>query len=181
MDPQAIPQPLTLPDHNIDTHQRRHQFVTNAPLIVISLEGLTPSALGCYGSSWNETPTIDRLASNDPDIRIFGPSTVTSVTGVRQPNPLSRRERFRFATRGEGQELLPAVHQLGLRMTKSVSVGGSRSVEVTGSILNLLNGGNGFEFARGGANRSYAGPTIFLQPGNIQPPRSYQLAVEYRF
>ena len=47
----------------IGSHQRRHYFVTNPPLIVISLEGLATSALGCYGSSWNQTPAIDRLAS----------------------------------------------------------------------------------------------------------------------
>lgn len=32
-------------------------------LIVLSLDGLATSALGCYGSSWNSTPTIDTLAS----------------------------------------------------------------------------------------------------------------------
>jgi hypothetical protein len=32
-------------------------------LIVLSLEGLAASALGCYGSSWNDTPTLDSLAS----------------------------------------------------------------------------------------------------------------------
>lgn len=33
------------------------------PLVVVSLDGLATSALGCYGSSWNTTPAIDRLAS----------------------------------------------------------------------------------------------------------------------
>jgi arylsulfatase A-like enzyme len=32
-------------------------------LIVLTLDALTPSALGCYGSSWNSTPTIDSLAA----------------------------------------------------------------------------------------------------------------------
>jgi len=27
----------------------------------------------------------------------------------------------------------------------------------------------------------YAGDTIFLQPGNLQPPRSFQIELEYRF
>ncbi len=31
--------------------------------IVISVDGLATSALGAYGSSWNETPAIDRLAA----------------------------------------------------------------------------------------------------------------------
>ncbi len=130
--------------------------------------------------SWSG-PIVDRLSRNDPDIAVFGPSTVTSVTGVRQSNPLSRRERYRFPTRGEGQELLPLVHQVGLRLTKQFSLGENRSLHMTGAVLNLFNGGNGLEFARGGANRSYSGPTIFLQPGNLQPPRSFQLAGEIRF
>jgi len=33
------------------------------PLIVLTLEGLSPAALSCFGSSWNRTPTIDSLAS----------------------------------------------------------------------------------------------------------------------
>ena len=32
-------------------------------LIVLTFEGLVTSALGCYGSSWNSTPAVDRLAS----------------------------------------------------------------------------------------------------------------------
>ena len=130
--------------------------------------------------SWSG-PIVDRLGRNDPAIAVFGPSRVISSTGARQSNPLSRRERYRFPTRGEGQELLPTVHQVGLRFTKSVAVGGTRRVLLHGAVLNLLNGGNGLEFARGGANRSYAGPTIFLPPGNLQPPRSFQLGLEFRF
>jgi hypothetical protein len=34
------------------------------PLIVLSLEGLATSALGCYGSSWNSTPAIDAIAGS---------------------------------------------------------------------------------------------------------------------
>lgn len=33
------------------------------PLIVLTLEGLAASSLGCFGSSWNVTSTIDRIAS----------------------------------------------------------------------------------------------------------------------
>lgn len=38
--------------------------VNDRPLIVLSLEGLATSALGCYGSSWNRTPAIDAIAGN---------------------------------------------------------------------------------------------------------------------
>ncbi|WP_146513901.1 hypothetical protein [Rubripirellula amarantea] len=33
------------------------------PLIVLSFDALTTSSLGCYGSSWNQTPSIDQIAS----------------------------------------------------------------------------------------------------------------------
>jgi arylsulfatase A-like enzyme len=36
--------------------------VTDRSLIVLSLDGLATSALGCYGSSWNSTPAIDTIA-----------------------------------------------------------------------------------------------------------------------
>ena len=34
------------------------------PTIVLSLEAFSPSAVSCYGSSWNTTPAIDSLAAN---------------------------------------------------------------------------------------------------------------------
>lgn len=33
------------------------------PLLIVSLEGLATTALGCYGSSWSQTPSIDRVAA----------------------------------------------------------------------------------------------------------------------
>lgn len=33
------------------------------PLIIVSLEGITPNALSCYGCSWNQTPTLDEISS----------------------------------------------------------------------------------------------------------------------
>ena len=34
------------------------------PLIIVSLEGIAPHALSCYGCSWNQTPSLDRIAAN---------------------------------------------------------------------------------------------------------------------
>ncbi|MGB1924906.1 MAG: hypothetical protein ACPHL6_00160 [Rubripirellula sp.] len=34
------------------------------PLIVVSLEGITPNALSCYGCSWNRTPSLDQLCAS---------------------------------------------------------------------------------------------------------------------
>lgn len=33
------------------------------PLLLVTLEGLSTAALGCYGSSWNATPAIDAIAA----------------------------------------------------------------------------------------------------------------------
>jgi outer membrane receptor protein involved in Fe transport len=122
---------------------------------------------------------VDRLAANDPDVLKYGPATVVSSTGARHPNPLATRIRFAYPTRGEGQVLLPAVHTVGRKITKVFSLGGSRNLMVAGNILNLLNGGRGTEYARGGANRLYG--SVFLQPGNLQAARSFQLDVMFRF
>jgi hypothetical protein len=128
--------------------------------------------------SWSG-PIVDRLSRTDPELALFGPSTVVSSTGSRQSNPLSTRERFVFPTRGEGQELLPAVHQIGVKLSKRFSLGGMQYVTVSGNILNPINAGNGFEWARGGANRVYSG--AYLRPGNIQPSRAFQLDIAYQF
>jgi len=131
--------------------------------------------------SWSG-PITDRLARNDPDILVFGTPRVTNPeTGSVQTNPLSRRERYRFETRGEGQELLPTVHQVGIKLLKRINIGGTNEILLGFNVLNIFNGGDGLEYARGGANRSYSGDTIFLQPGNLQPPRSFQLDIGYRF
>lgn len=47
--------PLSSPAHS--------QPVVN-PSLVITLAGLTPSAISCFGSSWNRTPAIDSLAAD---------------------------------------------------------------------------------------------------------------------
>jgi hypothetical protein len=37
--------------------------VGTKPLIVVSLEGITPNALSCYGCSWNSTPSLDQVCA----------------------------------------------------------------------------------------------------------------------
>jgi hypothetical protein len=124
-------------------------------------------------------PIVDRLSANHPEVLQFGPATVVSPTGARQPNPLATRIRFAYATQGEGQVLLPAVHTVGLKVSKRIRLGGTRDLQVAANILNLLNGGRGTEYARGGANRRYG--SVFLQPGNLQAARSVQLDAMFRF
>jgi len=93
---------------------------------------------------------------------------------------LATRIRFVHPTRGDGQITLPPVHSVGLKISKRFSLGGSREFDIAGNILNLPNMGRGTEFARGGANRVY-NPAAFLQPGNLQPARSFQIDVVLRF
>jgi hypothetical protein len=127
-------------------------------------------------SSW----IVKQLPANSPEIAVFGPATVVSTTGVRQSNPLATRIRFAYPTRGEGQVLLAATHTVGLKLSKRFRLGGNRDFEVATNMLNLLNGGRGTEYARGGANRQY-NTVAFLQPGNLQAARSFQIDLLFRF
>ena len=73
---------------------------------------------------------LDRLATNDPELAVFGPSTVTSSTGALSSNPLAIRTRFVFPTRGEGQLRIPDQHYVGLKVVKRFPLGGDRTLDV---------------------------------------------------
>jgi hypothetical protein len=125
-------------------------------------------------------PVIDQLPANSPLIAVFGPSTVVSSTGVRQPNPLATRIRFLFPTRGEGQPRAPDVHIVGLKVGKRIGLGGGRNVEVSAEVFNLLNAGHYTEYSRQGANRFYNQQT-FATYTNPQTPRAATLQTVVRF
>jgi len=127
-------------------------------------------------SSW----IVKQLPANSPEVAVFGPATVVSSTGTRQPNPLATRIRFVYPTRGEGQVLLAATHTVGFKLSKRLKLGGSRDLEIATNVLNLLNAGRGTEYARGGANRQY-NTVAYLQPGNLQAARSFQFDLLFRF
>src|SRR5207244_11920980 len=59
-------------------------------------------------------PVIDQLPSTSALLAPFGPSTVVSSTGVRQSNPLATPIRFFYPTPGEGQTMVPAVHNISV-------------------------------------------------------------------
>jgi hypothetical protein len=125
-------------------------------------------------------PIIDQLPANDPRIRVFGPSTVVSSTGVRQPNPLATRIRFYFPTRGEGQVKAPDVHTVNLKIGRRFGIGPGRTAEVSGGVFNVLNGSRYTEYSRTGPNRIY-NPASFLTYTNPQTPRAFQLEAVIRF
>jgi hypothetical protein len=125
-------------------------------------------------------PIIDQIAATSPLLAPFGPATVVSSTGNRQPNPLATRIRFYHPTRGEGQVKAPDVHTLNLKVGRTFSAGAGRSVEVAANIFNVLNGGDYTEYARTGANRIY-NQQNFLTYTNPQTPRALQLEAVVRF
>ena len=125
-------------------------------------------------------PIIDQLAANSPELAAFGPSTVVSSTGVRQPNPLSTRIRFYYPTRGEGQVKAPDVHTVNLKLGRRFGLGSSRSLELSADVYNILNGGDYTEYARTGPNRIY-NPDNYLTYTNPQTPRAAQLEAIIRF
>ena len=125
-------------------------------------------------------PIIDQLPSNDPQIRVFGPSTMVSSTGARQPNPLATRIRFAYATRGEGQVKAPDVHAFNVKVGRRFGLGAGRNLELSANVFNLLNAGDYTEYARTGPNRLY-NPRTFLTYTNPQTPRALQLEAVMRF
>lgn len=129
--------------------------------------------------TWQGPPLI-QLAANDPQVLQFGPATVVSSTGARQPNPLATRIRFQGATRADGQVRAPDVHTVGLKIGKRVSLGHGRNIEGSLDVYNLLNGGNYTEYSRTGPNRVY-NPASYLTYTNPQTPRAAQLGFILRF
>ena len=140
---------------------------------------LTAGSYSVVSGGWSSW-IVKQLPANSPEIAVFGPATVVSSTGVRQSNPLATRIRFVYPTRGEGQVLLAATHTVGFKISKRMKLGGNRDFEIATNVLNLLNSGRGTEYARGGANRQY-NTVAYLQPGNLQAARSYQLDLLFRF
>ena len=125
-------------------------------------------------------PIIDQLPANSAQLAPFGPATVVSATGARQPNPLATRIRFYYPTRGEGQVKAPDVHTLNMKVGRTFGIGGGRNLDVSANIFNVRNGGNYTEYARTGPNRIY-NPASFLTYTNPQTPRALQLEAVVRF
>jgi hypothetical protein len=124
-------------------------------------------------------PVVTQLPVGDPQLAVFGPSTVTSSTGVTQSNPLATRMRFAYPTRGEGQVMAPAQKTLGLKVGKKVNLFGTNSVELAANIFNILNAGDYTQYNYNGANEQF-NPN-YLGMRNQQPARALQLTAVYRF
>src|SRR4030095_5909003 len=123
---------------------------------------------------------IDQLPATSPLLAPFGPATVTSSTGVRQPNPLATRIRLFYPTRGEGQPRAPDVHTVGVKVGKRIPFAADKNVEVAVEVFNLLNARHFTQFSRHGANGLY-NPQTFRTYTNPQTPRAATFEVITRF
>jgi hypothetical protein len=125
-------------------------------------------------------PIVTQLPVGDPQIAVFGPSTVVSSTGFSASNPLATRMRFAYGTRGEGQVMAPAVKTLGLKIGKKINLTRTNSVELAANIFNLLNAGDFTQYNYNGANEQF-NTANYLQMRNQQPARALQVTAVYRF
>ncbi len=124
-------------------------------------------------------PIVTQLPEGDPALAVYGPATFRLANGTNASNPLSTRMRFVYPTRGEGQVQAPAIKTFGLKLGKSVKLGGSREVELAGNLFNLLNDGNYSQYNYSGANEQF-NPN-YLQMRNQQPARGFQATAVFRF
>src|SRR3954452_2343659 len=134
------------------------------------------------GGPWTG-PILKQLAANDPDVLRFGPPRFNGTTPVAsggQANPLATRIRFLYPTRGEGQEGLPYVHTVNLKLAYRMKLAANRQMQVGFNIFNALNAGRYTEWHRSGANLSYD-PNFYLVQDNQQTSRSAQFDATFRF
>jgi outer membrane receptor protein involved in Fe transport len=124
---------------------------------------------------WWSGPILTRIGAADPQ---FGPSTIRLSNGRVVSNPLATTLRFAFPTRGEGQYQLPGTHYLNLRIGRDFRLGGNRRFGVDFDALNLPNTA-GYQGFLSGANQLFS--TNYGKGGNVQPPRTLQLALRYLF
>jgi hypothetical protein len=125
-------------------------------------------------------PIVDQLPVGDPQLAIFGPATFPLANGTTASNPLSTRMRFVFPTRGEGQVQAPAIKTLGLKIGKSIKLGGGTEIELGGNLFNLLNDGNYTQYNYNGANERF-NTANYLQLRNQQAARAFQATAVFRF
>ncbi len=138
----------------------------------ISLAGSYILSAGDYSG-----PIVIRLASNDPSLAQYGPSSFKLSTGSTVSNPLATTIRFKYETRGEGQIRNKSVGAVQLKLGRRFTLG-SHGLEVALNIFNLLNAGNFQQYASG-ANQEYS--TNYLRKFNRQPTRGFQLTLVDRF
>jgi len=125
-------------------------------------------------------PIVDQLPVGDPQLAVFGPTSIRLANGTTQSNPLSTRMRFVYPTRGEGQVQAPAIQTVGLTLNKSFRFAQQREFVAGLSIFNLFNAGNYSQYNYNGANEVF-NTANYLQLRNQQAARAAQLTLLMRF
>ncbi len=106
----------------------------------------------------------------------YGPATLT-INGRSVSNPLATTYRFKYADRGTGQIFCPWLIQWNTLFGREFRITESQSLEADLNIYNVTNRGAGQQFVNG----TNASSSTFGSLQNIQPPRSAQFSVRYRF
>ena len=126
------------------------------------------------GGVWSG-PIVDRLATNDPEVTRFGPSSLIQ-DGLVVMNPLFNTSRFYYGTRAEGQYQAPALSSFNLRLGKDFTIGQYR-LEVAFNIYNLFNSAiDQYPYSYG---RYKYYPQYFGTTYSPQPPRAGQLTFRF--
>jgi hypothetical protein len=124
---------------------------------------------------------LTRVAATDPDVTRFGPATIPIVGGTSQPNPLATTIRFKYPTRGEGQEQYQAdpVRVLNLKVGKELRFSDRRQVEISANIFNLANGSGHWQYDYANASQEFN--PGFLRLLSRQAARALQLTFVLRY
>ncbi len=68
---------------------------------------------------------------------------------------------------------------LGLKIAKTIELGGRRELEVAANIFNLPNASGHHQYTYNGANQTWN--SNYLQKRSLQSPRALQLTFVFRF
>lgn len=109
---------------------------------------------------------------------VFGPARVTVQGGGQQSNPLAIGTRYSSAAGMDNQLILPAPKNLNWKIGRKFKFTESQTLEVGLNILNSLNGARFYQYA-GSANQIYS--ANYAEKRNQQPPRAYQVMLQYKF
>ncbi len=159
----------------------------NAPAGIVVSSSYTQ-----HDGAWSGT--VRRRASS-AERAVFGPSSFTSPNGLRFSNPLRTSTRYftdavpidavlpeveqNIAATRSHQLNAPAVQNLSIKIGRDFNFGDTQKLQVALNILNAFNGSRHYQFARNGSRTE--SPSNFSRFRNLQPPRSYQIVLQYKF
>jgi hypothetical protein len=109
---------------------------------------------------------------------IFGPARIAVQGGGQQSNPLAIGTRYASDAKLDNQLFLPAPKTLNWKIGRKFKIRENQTLEAGLNILNSLNGARFYQYA-GNANQIYS--ANYAEKRNQQPPRAYQLMLQYKF